>query len=328
MLKTCCLSIFFKAYCFIRYLCVKNNTIIDQRIIRIYVFMLFLLSGKANMFAQIQLKSEYIAPSVYKDENGNKIGGEGNLQTFEGSVKLPLYIRKNENGRLTAWIVALGGTYASMKNKEMPSDFTEKELMNVQMGIMHLRPLNENWSILAILGTGVYTSDLNKLSGSSFLGQGGVLFIRHANKNLDWGTGIALNNALGYPMIFPSLYLDWKIEGKYKFKLSMYNTFEAEISTRFSKSFYLGIHAESKGLMAAVEKNGSKKYFVMQYGYIGIQPEFRIGQYISIPIVGGIVASREAYFRSRTLKAFFSSKDNYPHFGVSPYFSIGIRFGL
>lgn len=210
----------------------------------------------------------------------------------------------------------------------MPSDFTEKELMNAQMGVMHLRPLNEKWSILAILGAGMYTSDLNKISGSSFLGQGGVLFIRHANKNLDWGAGIVLNNALGYPMIFPSLYLDWKIEGKYKFKLSMYNTFEAEISTQLSKSFNLEIHAESKGLMAAVEKDGSKKYFVMQYGYIGIQPEFRIGKYVSIPIVGGIVASREAYFRSRTLKAFFSSKDDYPHFGVSPYFSIGIRYGL
>lgn len=300
----------------------------EQKMLRVCAFMLFLLSARANVFAQIQLKSEYIAPSVYKDENGNKIGGEGNLQAFEGSARLPLYVRKDENGRLTTWIVALGGTYASMKNKGMPSDFTEKELMNAQMGIMHLRPLNKKWSILTILGAGVYTSDLNKLSGSSFLGQGGVLFIRHANKNLDWGAGIALNNALGYPMIFPSLYLDWKIEGKYKFKLSMYNTFEAEISTQLSKSFNLGIHAESKGLMAVVEKDGSKKYFVMQYGYIGIQPEFRIGQYISIPIVGGIVASRETYFRSRTLKAFFSSKDNYPHFGVSPYFSIGIRYGL
>ena len=300
----------------------------EQKMLRVCTFMLFLLSARANVFAQIQLKSEYIAPSVYKDENGNKISGEGNLQAFEGSARLPLYVRKDENGRLTTWIVALGGTYASMKNKAMPSDFTEKELMNAQMGIMHLRPLNKKWSILTILGVGMYTSNLDKISGSSFLGQGGVLFIRHANKNLDWGTGIALNNVLGYPMIFPSLYLDWKIEGKYKFKLSMYNTFEAEISTQLSKSFNLGIHAESKGLMAAVEKDGSKKYFVMQYGYIGIQPEFRIGQYISIPIVGGFVASRETYFRSRTLKAFFSSKDNYPHFGVSPYFSIGIRYGL
>lgn len=140
----------------------------DQRIIRICVFMLFLLSGKANMFAQIQLKSEYITPSAYKDENGNKIGGEGNLQTFEGSAKFPLFVRKNENGRLTAWIVALGGTYASMKNKEMPSDFTEKELINAQMGVMHLRPLNEKWSILAILGAGMYTSDLEKYRAARF----------------------------------------------------------------------------------------------------------------------------------------------------------------
>lgn len=100
----------------------------EQKMLRVYIFMLFLFSGGANVFAQIQLKSEYIAPSVYKDENGNKIGGEGNLQTFEGSARLPLYVRKNENERLTAWIVALGGTYASMKNKEMHRILQRKNL--------------------------------------------------------------------------------------------------------------------------------------------------------------------------------------------------------
>ncbi|RRD02657.1 DUF6268 family outer membrane beta-barrel protein [Prevotella sp. OH937_COT-195] len=300
----------------------------EQRIIIVCVFILFLLSGGVNISAQIQLKSEYISASAYKDEKGNRIGGKGDLHTFEGSVKLPLSVKEDRNGKLTAWIVTLDGTYASMNNKEMPRYFTVKELMNAQLGMMHMRPLNEKWSVLAILGAGIYTADLNKVSGSSFLGQGGVLFIRHVNKNFDWGAGVALNNALGYPMIFPSLYMDWKIEGKYKFKLSMYNTFKAEIGTQFSKNFKLGILAESKGLMAAVGENGNNKYFVMQYGYIGIQPEFKIGKNFFIPIVGGIVASRETYFRSRTLKAFFSSKDDYPHFGVSPYFSIGIRYGL
>lgn len=37
----------------------------EQKMLRVYIFMLFLFSGGANVFAQIQLKSEYIAPSVY-----------------------------------------------------------------------------------------------------------------------------------------------------------------------------------------------------------------------------------------------------------------------
>jgi hypothetical protein len=85
------------------------------------------------------------------------------------------------------------------------------------------------------------TSDLDKISGKKILGQGGVLFIKHAKPNFDWGVGVVINNALGYPMIFPSFYLDWQLNGKYELKLSMYDTFEFGVSTQINEHFKIGI---------------------------------------------------------------------------------------
>ncbi len=278
--------------------------------------------------AQISFKSEYIPYSSFKDENGNKLGGKGDLKTLDGVIRVPVSVKMNKDGKPTAWAIALGGTYASMGTKDLSKDYYMSEILNAQIGLMHLRPLNEKWSILATLGAGIYTSDLNKLSGKSILGQGGVLFIRHAKPNLDWGVGVAINNALGYPMLFPSFYLDWRLDGKYEFKLSMYDTFEVGISTQINEKFKLGIVGESKGLMSAVEKEGKKMYYVAQYGYVGIQPEFKIGKYFSVPVTAGVSLARDTYFQSRTLKAFYDSKDEYPHFGVSAYFSVGLKYGF
>lgn len=276
--------------------------------------------------AQVYLKTEYIPYSSFKDENNNKLGGKADLKTIDGGIRIPVSIRIDENNKPTAWIVALSGTYASMGTKNLSRDYNMPEILNAQVGLMHLRPLNDKWSVLAVLGIGVYSSDLDKITGKSVLGQGGVLFIKHAKPNFDWGVGVAINNALGYPMLFPSFYLDWKLGGKYEFKLSMYDTFEVGISTQINDYFKLGIVGESKGLMSAVEKDGKAMYFVTQYGYAGIQPKFKISEHLSIPITAGVTIAHETYFQSRTLKAFLNSKDDHPHFGVSAYFSAGLKF--
>jgi hypothetical protein len=284
------------------------------------------LGSKAQ--AQVFLKSEYISPSKFKDENGNKIGGKGDLKTMDGSIRIPVSIKMDENNKPVAWAVALTGTYASLGNKDVPKDYTMSEILNVQVGVMHLRPLNEKWSVLAILGTGIYSSDPDKISGKSILGQGGILFIRHAKSNFDWGVGVAINNALGYPMIFPSFYLDWRSGGRYDFRLSVYDSFQLSLSSQINDSFKLSIVGESKGLMSAVEKNGKNMYFVAQYGYAGIQPEYKIAKSLAVYATGGVSLMRDTYFQSGTLKAFYKSEDKYPHFGVSAYFAVGIKYGF
>lgn len=300
----------------------------QYRSIKTIILTMSVLILGVSAQAQVYVKSEYIMPSKFKDEDNRNLGGKGGLSTIDGGLRIPVSIKMNENNRPTAWAVALGGTYASMHTKNLSKEYYLSEILNAQLGIMHLRPLNEKWSMLAVIGVGVFTSDLNKISGNSILGQGGILFIRHAKPNFDWGFGVSLNNALGYPMIFPSFYLNWELDGKYEFKLSMYNSFEIGISTHINDRFKLGIVSEATGLMSAVKVDGKSMYFVTQYGYAGIQPEFKIGKSLSIPVTGGVSFSRDTYFQSKNLKAFYDSKDDYPHFGVSGYFAIGIKYGF
>jgi hypothetical protein len=301
----------------------------EARLIKVLILMSFIYSCGLTVQAQIYIKSEYIPYSSFKDENGNKLGGKADLKTIDGGIRIPVSIKMDENNRPTAWAAALSGTYASMGgSKGLPKDYYMQEILNAQVGLMHMRPLNEKWSMLATLGAGIYASDLDEISGKAILGQGGVLFIRHAKPNFDWGVGVAINNALGYPMIFPSFYLDWRLDGKYDFKLSMYDSFELSLSSQINENFKLSIVGESKGLTSVVKKDGKDMYYIAQYGYAGIQPEYKIAEGLSVFATGGVSFARDTYFQSRTLKAFFDSKDDYPHFGVSAYFSVGIKYGF
>jgi hypothetical protein len=279
--------------------------------------------------AQIYIKSEYIPYSNFKDANGNNLGGKADLKTIDGGIKIPVSIKMDENNKPTAWAIALSGTYASMgETKGLSKEYYMPEILNAQMGLIHMRSLSEKWSMIATLGAGIYSSDLDNISGKSILGQGGVLFIRHAKPNFDWGVGVAINNALGYPMIFPSLYLDWRLDGRYDFKLSLYDSFEVSLGYQINDNFKLSIIGESKGLMSAVKRDGKSMYYVAQYGYAGIQPEYKLAESFAVFATGGISFARDTYFQSRTLKAFFDSKEDYPHFGISAYFSVGIKYGF
>ncbi len=296
--------------------------------IQLIILIALLLFVAVHTEAQVYLKTEYIAPSTFQHEdNGHKLDGKGGLKTIEGGIQLPVSMQINEHGRPTAWVLALGGTYASLGNESWYNEYCVSEILNAQAGVMHLRPFSEKWSILAMAGVGIFTSDMNKFSGRSILGQGGLLFINHVNKAFDWGVGLALNNALGYPMIFPSFYLDWKLEGKYEFKLSMYNSFGIGVSTHLNEHFKLSLVGEAKGIMAAVKKEEKNMYFTTQYAYVGIQPELKLSKSFSIPFTCG-VSFTSMYFQEANLKSFFSDKNMDPYQGISVYLSTGIKYGF
>lgn len=295
-------------------------------------FIFFCLIGFmycTEVNAQAYLKTEYISAADYKDENNNKVGGRGDMKTVRGGLKIPLSVKIDENNKPTAWAVALSGAYASMNNKNLSTDLCLTEILNAQIGLIHTRPLNEKWSIMAAFGAGWFTSDLDHISGRSILGQGGILFIRHAKRNLDWGVGASLNNILGYPMIFPSVYLDWRLEGKYQFSITMYNSIDASVSMKVNNSFTLSLVATAEGMSTAVTKNGESMLFVNQYSYIGLQPQFIINKWLSIPITAGVSFSRDVYFQKRTIKAFYDDDTTeYPHFNAAIYCSAGIKYSF
>jgi hypothetical protein len=63
------------------------------------------------------------------------------------------------------------------------------EIMNLQLGIYHLRPLNDKWSVRAAVGMGVFTpsTDFSRIRFKNVLGSAGVVFIRHLKPNLAVG---------------------------------------------------------------------------------------------------------------------------------------------
>lgn len=293
------------------------------------ILLLFAIITANSASAQIQIKSEYIPRSSYRNIDNEKVGGEGDMKTIQGKIQLPISVKMDSLNRPTAWAVGLGASYASLGNKDLSSDLCLSEILNTQIGLIHLRPISPKWSIMATLGVGVYTSNLKNISFDHMLAQGGILFIRHTKKNIDWGVGAAINNALGYPMLFPSLYFDWKLTGRYQFKVSFYDAFLASASMDFNKGKYrLSLVGLSNGLSSLTKKDGEKVVFVNRYSSVGIQPEVFITKSFSVLMNCGVTVMREAYFQKRTIKTFFFEEDKYPNFSTTAYFSIGIKYGI
>ena len=285
--------------------------------------------------AQISFKTEYIGHSAYMyapsdDEPSVKVGNrEGSAIVYQGMANIPFCMKTNENGRPTAWGVGLGGAYASLNNKYFTDDMVS-EIMNLQFGIFHLRPLNDKWSMMASIGAGVYApfTEFSNIRYKNVLGSAGVTFIRHLNPYLDLGGGLAVNSTFGYPMVFPTLYFNWNYESKCKVNVSLGEGLELSAGYDFSDYFKLSLAFEMNGQMALLEKDGKDVMFTHQYMVTGLRPEIKFGKTgISMPIMVGINAVRPAYYSDRTLKGMFATNNDY-YFRISPYASVGIRYGF
>jgi hypothetical protein len=291
------------------------------------LFLAFFLGVFINtgIFGQVLIESSYMAPSDYRDGTNTATGGKGDFKDISLFAQIPVYMKTNELDQITAWAIALSGTYASMNNTNLSDDQCLPQLLNSTLGVAHMRPLNERWTLTASLGAGIYT-DLSQFSADSIMAQAGTLFIRRMLPNLDLGFGIALNNVLGYPMIFPSVYLDWRTGERFQFKISLYDTWLVSAGMKINDIFTVRLLAQAKGMTAVVDLNNESKIFSKQLIIIGLQPEIYVNKIFSIPITAGVSVIREAYFQDRNLLSFFDVEEDYPYFTPSFYASIGLKF--
>ncbi len=284
--------------------------------------------------AQITFKTEYIAGSHYMylpgdDAKPEKVGSaQGSSLVYSGSANIPFYMKMNEHNRPTAWGIGLGGSYASLDNRNFPGDMAlPSEIMNLQFGLFHTRPLGERMSMMASLGAGVFTpfARVSNIGWEHVLGSGGVIFIWHLRPNLDLGAGLAANNSLGYPMVFPALYLDWRLEGRFKVNVSMMEGIELAAGYEFNDWFRLSLAFEMNGQMALLEQDGKRMMFSHQYMALGLKPKVRLGKSgLSLFAMAGLSAMRPAEYGELTLRAMFASVDSH-YFRASPYASAGIN---
>ena len=293
----------------------KNNLIL---------LLFFCILINIKLYGQIQIDASYMIPSNYRDDTNTEIGGAGDFKDIRLGLQIPVYVKMNDLNQPTAWAIALQGAYASMNNTGLAGDFCISQMMNAELGVTHLRPLNEKWSLMASLGGGVYT-DLSEFSADSIMEQAGTLFIWHILPNLDLGLGVALNNAIGYPMIFPSFYFNWKTGTRFEIKISLYETFLLSVGMKINDGLTLRLLAQTRGMSAIVERNNETQIFSQQFTVLGLQPEIYVGKLFSIPIIAGVSVKREAYFQDRTLLSFYHTEENYPNFNTSFYVSVGLK---
>ena len=271
-----------------------------------------------NSFAQISVKTEYIGNSEFYDAVADTNTGNGSAMIYSAGAMVPLLMQASAEDdpykRATIWGVALSGTFVKMDNhnfpigKELPS-----QVMNLGATALHLRPLKERWSMLMALGIGSYTPE-NRLSAiridENVLANGALVFIWHWRPNLEIGGGVALNNSFGYPMLFPALYLKYKggFSDKFTIDVSLLDGTKVAFGYDYSENLSLKLVANIGGYSAYLRRNGQKEMFSSQTFFVGLEPEFKLGKHISIPVTFGGSFIRSGRYRERTLSAMFATE--------------------
>ena len=282
----------------------------------IFTFIILLLG--VNSFAQISVKTEYIGNSEFYDAVADTNTGNGSAMIYSVGAMVPLSMQTPAEDdpykRATIWGVALSGTFVKMENqnfpigKELPS-----QVMNLGATVLHLRPLKERWSMLMALGIGSYTPE-NRLSairiGENVLANGALVFIWHWRPNLEIGGGVALNNSFGYPMLFPALYLKYKggFSDKFTIDINLLDGTKVAFGYDYSENLSLKLVANIGGYSAYLRRNRQKEMFSSQTFFVGLEPEFKLGKHISIPVTFGGSFIRSGRYRERTLSAMFASE--------------------
>lgn len=282
----------------------------------IFTFIILLLG--VNSFAQISVKTEYIGNSEFYDAVADTNTGNGSAMIYSAGAMVPLSMQASAEDdpykRATIWGVALSGTFVKMDNhnfpigKELPS-----QVMNLGATALHLRPLKERWSMLMALGIGSYTPE-NRLSAiridENVLANGALVFIWHWRPNLEIGGGVALNNSFGYPMVFPALYLKYKggFSDKFTIDVSLLDGTKVAFGYDYSENLSLKLVANIGGYSAYLRRNGQKEMFSSQTFFVGLEPEFKLGKHINIPVTFGGSFIRSGRYRERTLSAMFATE--------------------
>jgi len=294
------------------------------------ILALFGLTLAIESQAQVYLKSEYVSSSSFKDENNQKTGGSGDMFKVNGGFNMPLSFKQDENNRIKMWAISLDATYAKYNNKSIPTFLHPDDILNTTVSISHLRPIGRKWSMLAVLGGGVY-SDPSQIKAKSILGSGGIVFIYHLWDNLDVGIGVGVSNSYGVPLGLPMGYLNWRIDGKYEVKVEMLESAEISAGVTLTDWFKLRLVAfEVDGMSAVMEVDGKSKIFGSVAMKSGLQADFRISKSSSIQLTGGGIWYRDACVIDRSIKDYFKwfGREYDPGFQPSLYFQVGYKWGF
>ena len=302
-----------------------------------FIALLFVVS----VSAQISIKTEYISNSKFYDAVADTNTGDGSAMIYSVGALVPLSMQAPKEDdpfqRPTIWGVSLSGSFVQMHNhhfpvgKELPS-----QVMNLGVSAIHLRPLKERQSMLIALGVGSYTPE-NRLSsihiGENVVANGAFILVWHLRPNIEIGGGVALNNSFGYPMVFPAFYFKYNgaFSDKFTIEVASIDGLKVAFGYNYRENLDFKLIANMGGYSAYLRRNGEKEIFSQQIFVVGLQPEFKIGKHVSIPLTVGGSFIRSGRYRERKLSAMFASEaknedgsSRSSQFNPALYFAAGV----
>lgn len=284
------------------------------------------LKAAAQMGISGTIKADYVPFSNYIRPDSVKTGSTSNFKRMQLGLSIPLSVKIDSSGRPKMWAVNLAGSYAKMENRDYEAKLFPAELLNAQVGLVHMRPISRTWSIMAMASVGVYT-DLEKVNYDDVLVQGGVLFIKNFNPRMALGFGPVVTNTFGVPMILPGVYFNWVTNGRYRLHVNFPENIE--FGAQMSPAFELKAVVELSGMTAEVKRDDKSMLLGYMQIIAGLRPEFKLGKSVTLQLTGGTTLTRTFTTSSRKLKDFFKPKEKAdPGFSTTAYGAVAIKWNL
>lgn len=297
-------------------------------ILTIIIAAQFVFMAKAQNKVSGEVKLDYVSFSNYiRPEDSIKTNSKSNFQRAQINLSIPLSVKQTEDGRPKTWSLLVSSAYARMQHKDYETQLFPTQMLNAQVGLQHLRPLGKGkWSLMLVGTIGLYT-DLEQVDAHAILGQGAVVFIKRFNPNISFGFGPGVTTAFGVPMIMPFIYFDWKNSGKFKFRINFPEG--AEAGYQFTDNFSLKGVVNLDGMTVERKVDGVSKLLGYQQITVGLRPEVKLNNSLSLRLTGGSTVVRTFTENDRNLKSIFKDKKQQdPSFTKSAYVAVALRWNL
>lgn len=301
---------------------------------RVDVYFRALLSVAASVLmacparAQGYVNYDSVGETRLMDDTGNSYGS-GGMQVVSGGYSIPISYQRNDRGQVRSWSANVSASYAKLDNYGEAKALNPDEVLDAGISLMYLTPISNHWSLMTMVGAGVY-APVNDISAESILGSGGVVFIRKMSNTINLGVGVGVTNSYGPPMVMPMLYFSWQQSGRFNLKVDMSTGIKVSASTQLNKWFGLELAAiDMDGMSAVMKVDGKSKIYSMLNMRSYLCPTIRLDKHLSVYGSVGGNWLRAISIRDRSLKAFFNSlaeENNDPYFRTALRLSIGTRY--
>lgn len=272
----------------------------------------------------------YIAPSTLKGSNGEKIG-KGDQLRMNTVFKIPLSMKRKENGAIRKWDMTFNAKYAHMDYEGIAGTVYPDEIINSGAMLTHVRSLGKKWNMVASLGVSLNAIP-DHIRWQNITLSGGLIFMYSVSKELHIGIGTAVTTQYDTPLILPLPYIAWNKDGKYRIELNMRGVPEIKISTDINERMSLAFKPFMMQRETAVmEQKGKDLVYSMNSMGSTFTFQYKISKRATWVADAGYIWRRTIKINERSWKGFWDSitdDDSRSKFKSSFIISTGIRFDL